>query len=78
MSYICENETQMTLKEIGQRVKDAREQRGLTQVELAKQIDINSTTLSLIETGSKRSGKELLDKVADFLNIEFELTIPIK
>jgi transcriptional regulator with XRE-family HTH domain len=68
----------MTLKEIGQRVKDAREQRGLTQVELAKQIEINSTTLSLIETGSRRNGKELLDKVADFLNIEFELTIPIK
>ena len=68
----------MTLKEIGQRVRDAREQRGLTQVELAKQVSINPTTLSLIETGSRRNGKELLDKVADFLNIEFELTIPIK
>lgn len=43
----------MDAKAVGQRIKAAREKKGLTQEELAALIDISPTHISVIERGTK-------------------------
>lgn len=62
------------LKAIGRRIKELRMQRGLSQIEMAKQIGISQTNLSNVERG--RTGATLANllkirsvlkcKMADF------------
>ena len=66
----------MTLKEIGEAVCNAREEKGLTQRELAALLGVSEATINLVENGSTRSGKVLLNKIANFFGITFDLTFP--
>lgn len=68
--------TRMTLREIGDTVRDAREQKEMTQQELADEVGVNITSISLIENGSNRTGKKLLNTVALHLGITFDLSFP--
>lgn len=43
----------MDLKAVGQRIKDAREEKNLTQEELAALVNLSSTHVSVIERGLK-------------------------
>lgn len=43
----------MDTKAVGQRIKAARERRGLTQEELAALVNISPTHVSVIERGAK-------------------------
>lgn len=43
----------MDAKAVGQRIKAAREKKGLTQEELAALIDFSTTHISVIERGTK-------------------------
>ncbi len=55
--------------EIGRRIKDARENEGLKQVELAKQLEYSSPTfISLIEDGKRKVRIDDLEKIAKILH----------
>ena len=58
--------------ELGQKIRNMRQRRGLTQEELAEKVDISQRTLSGIETGENFITAETLDKLADALETTFE------
>lgn len=53
----------------GNRLKTLREERGLSQVELAKILNIANSTLSLYESGSREPNFEILKKIANYFNV---------
>jgi len=56
-------------KQIGARIKQARELEGLTQPELAKKIGYESgTAISLIEGGERSIQASVLEKIANVLH----------
>ena len=56
-------------KEIGERIKRVRKQRGYTQEELAEIMEISSRNLSNIELGNSFPKPETLEKFLTVLNI---------
>ncbi len=54
---------------IGNRVKDARKKRYMTQEELGEIAGITSNYISLIENGKKKASIETLQKISTALNI---------
>ena len=46
-----------------------RKAKGLTQLEAANEIGIHRVTVAKMETGEYCPGQEVLEKVADWLNI---------
>lgn len=50
------------------RVKDLREDHGLTQDQIAKAIGITQRKYSYIETGSQILTEEILNSLADYYN----------
>jgi transcriptional regulator with XRE-family HTH domain len=54
---------------IGIRIKSAREERGLSQVDLAKALGFHSATaISLIESGDRKVTAGLLESLSDVLH----------
>jgi DNA-binding XRE family transcriptional regulator len=52
-NYRSKGGVTMDLKVVGQRIKEAREAKNLTQEELAALVDLSSTHVSVIERGLK-------------------------
>ncbi len=50
--------------------KQLRISSGLTQVEMAKKIDISRSTIGMYETGAREPDFETLEKIADFFNVD--------
>jgi len=50
---------------LGNRVRDLRQKRGLTQVELAEMLGVDRSYLSEIETGKKDPSLRVLKTIAD-------------
>lgn len=67
----------MTLKEIGGIVKAELVKRNMTQKSLADELGVNQYVISHIVNGHNRGGKHIYDKVAKYLDIEFEMSFPI-
>lgn len=59
-------------KELGEKIKRIRKQRGLTQNQLAELVDISPRNLSNIELGINFVKAETLDKIIESLNISTE------
>lgn len=55
---------------LGQKIKEIRKKRGLTQDFLAEKVGIDSKHLSRIECGKNSLSLNLLYKICDVLNIE--------
>lgn len=58
------------MKTVGERLKELREDRGLTQSELGDAIQVRQTTISEIERGSNMPSLRVLYKLADFFNVQ--------
>ncbi len=56
-------------RELGEKIKRARKNRGFTQEGLAEMIDISSRNLSNIEVGANFPKSETLEKILKALNI---------
>jgi transcriptional regulator with XRE-family HTH domain len=56
----------------GLRIKELRENKKLTQENLAELINIDSRTLSRIETGKNFTTLETLEKMAKILDVEIK------
>lgn len=59
----------MDAERFGRRVRAFRKLKRLQQVELAKRVEISTTSLGRIERGEKRPSPELMTKIAEQLNI---------
>ena len=59
-------------KELGEKIKRIRKQRGLTQNQLAELVDISPRNLSNIELGINFVKAETLDNIIESLNISTE------
>lgn len=59
----------MDLKAVGQRIKDAREEKNLTQEELAALVNLSSTHVSVIERGLKITKLDTFVAIANALDV---------
>ena len=59
----------MDQKAIGKRIKSAREKKGLTQEQLAEQVNLSPMHISVIERGNKLPRLETLIKIANVLDV---------
>ena len=60
----------MDLKAIGQRIKLAREAKGLTQEQLAEIVALSASHISVIERGIKPPKLETLVKILNILKVD--------
>lgn len=54
------------------RLKFLREQRKISQVKLAMDLDMNQNTISRYETGSHEADYATLIKIADYFNVSID------
>ena len=54
---------------IGERIKSARKQMGMTQQELAERLETSYTGISLWESGKRKPKPESLKRIAEVLNV---------
>lgn len=59
----------MDLKAVGQRIKEAREVKGLTQEDLAAIVDLSPTHVSVIERGLKVAKLDTFVAIANALDV---------
>jgi transcriptional regulator with XRE-family HTH domain len=59
----------MDLKAVGQRIKTAREAKGLTQEELAAMVNLSATHVSVIERGLKVTKLDTFVAIANALEV---------
>lgn len=52
--------------------KRLRESRELTQVDMAKILDVSRSTIGMYEQGKREPDFETLEKIADFFNVDLD------
>ena len=57
-------------KLLGQRIRDARKAKGLTQEQLAERLGIGTSNISYIETGKFAPSMENFEKLVEILGVE--------
>lgn len=57
---------------IGNRLVELRKEKGLTQEELAKALNISRSALSLYEIGKRDPDTETLKKIAEYFNVSID------
>lgn len=57
---------------IGRRIRAFRKLKRFSQSELAKRIDVSTSTLARIENGEKEASEELLERILLQLQIELK------
>ncbi|WP_042147429.1 helix-turn-helix domain-containing protein [Paucisalibacillus sp. EB02] len=55
---------------IGRRIRAFRKLKGYTQVELANKLGVSLNVLGAVERGTKQVSEELIDQIAETLNID--------
>ena len=60
-------------QEIGNKIKEKREQKKLTQAEVAKKAGLNTNYYAVIERGEINSSVETLNKIIDALEMTLSL-----
>lgn len=65
----------MDQKAIGKRIKSAREKKGLTQEQLAEQINLSPMHISVIERGNKLPRLETLINIANVLDVSADILL---
>ena len=65
----------MDQKAIGRRIKAARERKGLTQEELAEEVDLSPMHVSVIERGVKLPKLETLINIANTLDVSADVLL---
>jgi transcriptional regulator with XRE-family HTH domain len=59
-------------EKLGKRIRDAREDRGISQADLAREADIHPTVISQFESGSRQPSPDNLKKLADALSVSID------
>lgn len=58
--------------DFSQRLRELRKQRGLTQEELAKELEMAKSSISMYENGKRKPSFEVLELFADFFNVNLD------
>lgn len=56
----------------GQRLRELRNQRGISQNELSKHIGVSKSSVNMYERGEREPGFETLEAIADFFNVNMD------
>ncbi len=64
------SEDEKILKDLGKKLKDAREKSGLTQLELATKAGVNGNFYARVERGEANLSYEKLQRILKVLNIK--------
>ena len=75
ITYNSEGMNSMDQKAIGRRIKAARERKGLTQEELAEEVDLSPMHVSVIERGVKLPKLETLINIANVLDVSADVLL---
>lgn len=59
-------------KTLGERIREAMEAKGLNASELAQLLALQRSTVSLILSGKRRPGRDVMTKLADVLSVTEE------
>lgn len=54
------------------RLKQLRKERGITQLKLAMDLNLNQNSISRYETGDHEADYETLIKIADYFNVSID------
>ena len=54
--------------DLSERLKQLRKEKGLTQVELAKELNVSSGTVAMWETGKRKPQFDMIEKLCDYFN----------
>lgn len=57
---------------LGQRIKDLREENGLTQEDLAKKLGISKSTIGMYETNKRKPDTTTKEALADLFNVDMD------
>jgi transcriptional regulator with XRE-family HTH domain len=57
---------------LGERIKQLRKQNGLTQVDLANQLDVTKGTVSTWETNSRKPNFETLEQICEMFRVSMD------
>jgi len=73
------NEDDKRYQKIGENIKNAREQAGLSQMDLAKEVGFSSATaISLLESGERKVSVKDLEKISEVLHVDIKLLLDQK
>jgi transcriptional regulator with XRE-family HTH domain len=61
--------TQRMENALGSRIRFLRDERNLSQLEMARQLNISNAQLSRYESGDRKPDPEMIVQIADFLNV---------
>ena len=71
---VKDNSTIEYREKIGMAIREIREKRGYSQSELAERMNINTITISKIESGKFSFNIDYLSRFSHVLNFDFNLT----
>jgi transcriptional regulator with XRE-family HTH domain len=58
--------------EFKDRLKELREQRGISQLELSQKLHISNAVISMYEKGVRAPSRETLEALADYFNVDID------
>lgn len=64
-------------QEVGFRIRELRQDRGLSQEKLAQMADLHRAYIGQIERGEKNIGVENLQKIANALNVNIRFLLDL-
>jgi len=70
-------EEQAFTRAVGQRAARLRKERGITQIEMAKQLGVSQPHVSLIESGETRLHGEMVARLAGVLGVSADVLLGI-
>lgn len=62
----------MNTNNIGEKIANLRKKRGMSQSQLAKELNIGTSTLGMYETGKRSPNPEMLNKLADYFHVSVD------
>lgn len=54
---------------VGDKIAELRNRRGLSQYQLAKMLNVATSTLGMYETNKRKPNVEMLEQIAEFFNV---------
>lgn len=60
------------MRTFGQRLRELRNLRGISQNELSKHIGVSKSSVNMYERGEREPGFETLEAIADFFNVNMD------
>ena len=65
----------MSTMELSKRLKEIREEKGLSQRELAKLLNIDKSTVAKYETGERSPDADMIVQLADFFDVSTDFLL---